>query len=320
MLPWPTHSCARSSSSPGSTTSRTPSSRFARATRRGASCATSARCPSSRRSLTAGRPSACSRSTCRTSRSPSASRPARPRSPGRAVAAERDGRLPHRARPDAREAEASLGGAKRLHPRRLERPPHARRPLERTHGRAALRLCADAGLSFEATDRALPRAVRECAGRPPARARRRRPRIRSGRRRRPRDHRREPRHRGGCGRRHARRARLRALHAAGGGAGGCPADGAARPRPIARRHGISRLHPHLPGRLGIDAELVPVSGSVEAARGSDSPTRSSTSSRRARPRAPTGCGCSVPCSSPRPSSSATTRRSSGARSSFGGSS
>jgi ATP phosphoribosyltransferase len=59
---------------------------------------------------------------------------------------------------------------------------------------------------------------------------------------------------------------------------------------------------------GVRAELVPVSGSVEvaprrgraaASGGSASPTRSSISSRRDRPWTPTACGASASCSSRR---------------------
>ena len=47
--------------------------------------------------------------------------------------------------------------------------------------------------------------------------------------------------------------------------GGRPADRAARSRRSARRDRVSGLDARLPEALGIDAELVPVSGSVEAA-------------------------------------------------------
>ena len=53
-------------------------------------------------------------------------------------------------------------------------------------------------------------------------------------------------------------------------------------------------------QLGIDAELVPSRGRSRRRRGSACPTPSSTSSRPARPSAPTGCGCSARCSSRRP--------------------
>ena len=107
----------------------------------------------------------------------------------------------------------------------------------------SLRLCADAGLSFETTDRSL---LVPCANAPVdlllVRAARHAG-VRPGRRRRPRDHGRQPRRRGRRRRRQARRARLRPLHAAGGGAGGRAAGRAARSRPAARGHGLPRLDP-----------------------------------------------------------------------------
>ena len=138
-------------------------------------------------------------------------------------------------------------------------------PSKGRMGEPALRLCADAGLSFEATDRAL---LVPCANAPVdlllVRAERR-PRVRAGRRRRPRDHRREPRRRGRRRRRHARRARVRPLHTAGRGPEDAPQtelrdlDGlrVATAYPASTRACLAEL--------GIEAELVPVSGSVEAA-------------------------------------------------------
>ena len=105
----------------------------------------------------------------------------------------------------------------------------------------ALRLCADAGLSFETTERSL---LVPCANAPvdlllvrPERH----PRVRPGRGRRRRDHRRQPGRGGAGGRRDARRARLRALHARGGGARGRVAAGGRGPRRAPRRDRLSRL-------------------------------------------------------------------------------
>ena len=70
------------------------------------------------------------------------------------------------------------------------------------------------------------------------------------------------------------------------------------------------------GERGVRCELVHVSGSVEATPGSGWPTRSSTSSRRARRWTPTACVRSARCSPPRQCSSVAARRSrSGATSS-----
>ena len=128
-----------------------------------------------------------------------------------------------------------------------------------------LRLCADAGLSFETTERSLVVPCANAPGRPPARPAERHPRVRPGRRRPPRGDGREPRRRGAGRRPHARGARLRALHAAGGGAR------TTRRRPRSPISAGSASRPPTPSRRrlllderGVDAELVPVSGSVEA--------------------------------------------------------
>ena len=113
--------------------------------------------------------------------------------------------------------------------------------------------------------RALPaRPLRQCAGRPAARPPERHPRVRPGRGRRCRHHRRQPRRRGAGGRRDARRARLRPLHARGGGARRCGAAGHRRldGLRVATAYPVSTRD--LLDALGVRAELVPVSGSVEA--------------------------------------------------------
>ena len=117
----------------------------------------------------------------------------------RPVAAQRHRRLPDRARPDARRSGSAARCAERLHPRR-RRTAGSPSPSPRRGGWPSPR-CGSApmpGLSFEATDRAL---LVPCANAPVdlllVRAERR-PRVRPGRRRRPRDHRRQPRRRGGA--------------------------------------------------------------------------------------------------------------------------
>ena len=202
--------------------------------------------------------------------------------PGRAVAAPRDRRLPDRARPDAASrADAADDGC--VHPRRRERQADPCRPREGPHGRAgaaALRRCRPLVRGDGALAR---RAVRQRPRRPAARPSERHPRVRAGRGRRPRDHRREPGRRGRGGRRHARRARLRALLARGGRPGRRAAAGHRRPRRPARRD-------RLPG---VDEEPARGAGRRVRARaglrlcrgdaaGSGSPTPSSTSSPPAR--------------------------------------
>ena len=128
----------------------------------------------------------------------------------------------------------------------------------------ALRLCADAGLSFEVTERSLV-AVRERAGRPAARPSERHPRVRSGRRRRPRYHRREPRRRGGGRRRHDRGARLRSLRARGRRACGRAAAGDRRSGRPARRDGVPGVDEATARRAWCRLRARARLGSVEAA-------------------------------------------------------
>ena len=77
------------------------------------------------------------------------------RDPGRAVAAQRHRRLPHRARPDAREAKAALDERNAFTRAGSNGRLTLAVPSKGRMAEPALRLCADAGLSFEATDRAL---------------------------------------------------------------------------------------------------------------------------------------------------------------------
>ena len=181
----------------------------------------------------------------------------------RAVAAQRHGRLPRRARPRTKRkrrmsaAFTRAGSNGRLTLAVPSKGRMAQPALDSAPPRAS---------RFEATERALARALRERAGRPPARARRTtspstsrtasstpgsRARTSSSRRR---------------GRRHARRARLRPLHARGGGSRTTrrrreldDLDGlrVATAYPVSTRACLNVL--------GVEAELVPVSGSVEAA-------------------------------------------------------
>ena len=118
----------------------------ARATRPGASSVISARSPSSRRSRTAGRRCACSKNTCRTSRSPSAFPQHRDRDPRGAVATQRDRRVPNGARPHAREAEALVEPTGSPAPARTAGCSLAV-PSKGRMAQPALELCADAGLA-----------------------------------------------------------------------------------------------------------------------------------------------------------------------------
>ena len=217
----------------------------------------------------------------------------------RSVAAERDRRLPDRSRSNPPEAE-EVDGAERLHPRRHERPAHPRRPLQGADGRAGAAAVRRGGAQLRGDRPGAARPVRERARRSAARARGRRPRVRPGRSRRPRDHRSEPRRRGRGGRRHAGGARVRPLHAAGGGARGRAADGAHRPQRPPHRH---RLPRHDEGSPGGDRRRGGARARVRARsrprRASVSRTRSSISSRPDRRRVRTACGCSAACSSPR---------------------
>ena len=152
-----------------------------------------------------------------------------------------------------------------LRPSRRERPADTRRPCKGPHGRAgapALRRC---GPRLRGHRAVAPRAVRERAGRPAARSAQRHPRVRPGRRR---SRRASPARTSSQRRRrrgHARRARLRPLHARGGSSRGCAAE-----RRIEELAGlrVATAYPvstrRLLGERGVEVELVPVSGSVEA--------------------------------------------------------
>ena len=158
----------------------------------------------------------------------------RDRDAGRAVGQARRGRIPDRAR--AGEAAMSAFTRAGENGRLTLAVPAKGRMAEPT-----LRLLRRRG-SLVRDDRAIARrAVCQCARRPPARAAERHPRVRPGRRRAPRGHRREPRRRGAGRRPHARGARVRPLHAAGRGAERRAADGDRRSRRAPRRDGLSRL-------------------------------------------------------------------------------
>ena len=83
-----------------------------------------------------------------------------------------------------------------VHASRRERPAHARGARERPHGRARPASVRRRGALVRDTERSLVVPVRERARRPAARAPERHPRVRAGRCRPPRHHRREPGRRG----------------------------------------------------------------------------------------------------------------------------
>ena len=210
---------------------------------------------------------------------------------GRAVGASRVGRLPDRTRAGA----GSTGerhGRSRV-PARTAGSTLAV-PSKGRLGEPALRLCAEAGLSFEVDRAVAARPLRERTGRPAARAAERHPRVRPGRRRRSRHHRRQPRARGGGGGRHDRRPRLRPMHARGGGARGRATGFDRGAAGAARRDRVPRVDPAAAGRARSGGRAGPrLRARSRRPRGSAWPTRSSTSSPPGRRSARTACAASA---------------------------
>ena len=184
---------------------------------------------------------------------------------GRPLAAPRRRRLCARARAH-RETPGELDDPRAVRAGRRERPADRRRALEGADAAADARPLRRGRPQLRDDRARAARPLRERARRPAARAAARHPRVRPGRRRRRRDHRREPRRRERGGRLHGRRARLRALHARGGGAASTR-----RSTTLADLEGlrVATAYPTSTRRcldgLGVAAELVTISGAVEAA-------------------------------------------------------